>query len=252
MGSRNFLSHRSIIPLTKRRKNLMRAQRQETVFMVHGLGANATTMVPLALALEAKGYRVVNKGYPSTRLTIQEAGDWLRDVINSHHQRGRRINLVTHSLGGVVGRACLKHFPDAGTRMVMITPPNQGTPAVDAFLRNPLGRAALQIAFGPAALQLGTQSEYLQSLGPIPQGCEVGILAADGALNPLLSGVLRTFDEGHDGIVPVANMKIEGMKDLRVLPYSHGLIVAYPRTWREVTHFLSDGQFSSVPYSQAA
>ncbi|NIP78927.1 MAG: hypothetical protein GWM90_06900, partial [Gemmatimonadetes bacterium] len=48
-----------------------------TVVLLHGLGRTERSMVPLARALEARGYRVENLGYSSRSHTIQTLVDTL-------------------------------------------------------------------------------------------------------------------------------------------------------------------------------
>ena len=43
---------------------------QDCVVMLHGLARTEISMTAMALVLEGEGYRVVNRGYPSTESTI--------------------------------------------------------------------------------------------------------------------------------------------------------------------------------------
>ena len=56
----------------------------DCVVLLHGLARSETSLVPMAAALEARGYRVVNDGYPSTEFPIGDlvprVGAAVRDV----------------------------------------------------------------------------------------------------------------------------------------------------------------------------
>ena len=90
-------------------------------------------------------------------------------------------HFVTHSMGGVLVRSYLSRQTEAHKgRVVMLSPPSQGSEIVDAFADTPLLRSLL----GPAGSRLGTGSAGVTSqLAPV---CfSLGIITGDRSLNPL-------------------------------------------------------------------
>ena len=148
------------------------------------------------------------------------------------------MHFVTHSMGGILLRYYLSRhsIPELG-RVVMLSPPNQGSAAADALLENPV-----YVWFnGPAGLQLGTGPDGIAaSLGPV--GFPLGIITGNRAafFDSWLSDMIPGED---DGKVSVARAKVEGMTDFLVLPYSHSFIMEEEEVIAQTLHFLRHGMF---------
>jgi hypothetical protein len=149
---------------------------------------------------------------------------------------------VTHSLGGIMLRAFLEeHRPDNLGRVVMLSPPNQGTELVDRFGDHPWFRRAS----GPTAQELGTQPSSLpKRLGPAD--FELGIITGDVSYNPITSWMITGAD---DGVVAVDSARLEGMTDFLVVPRSHTFIMNSGKVTKEIVHFLEHGSFSALARS---
>ena len=210
---------------------------QQGVILLHGLARTRRSMRPLDASLRRQGYAVVNVGYPSLRHPIEIlAREALPPAIGTLRRQGvTAIHFVTHSMGGVLLRAYLAEepLPDLG-RVVMLSPPNQGSELVDL-----LGRSLwFRLLFGPAGCQLGTDPLSLPNrLGParFPLGIITG--------NRPAIGLAHFFPGPSDGKVAVGRAGLEGMADFMVLPYGHALIMAHRQVQEQVIHFLAHGCF---------
>lgn len=105
-----------------------RAREQRTIVLVHGYLANRSTLLPLALYLRWRGCRqILAFNYQSSE-GIERGALELRDYLR-HHVRGGRIDLVCHSLGGLVARVYLQELGGARRvdRCVTLGTPHLGT-----------------------------------------------------------------------------------------------------------------------------
>ncbi len=211
---------------------------KDQVVLLHGLGRTDLSMILMQNALEEYGYDVVNVGYPSTQhsieyLSAEELGPAIE--ICCTEPEGR-VHFVTHSMGGIVLRYYLEsHEVENLGRVVMLSPPNQGSEVADWVAENPI----LEGILGPSAEQLGTGPESVpRQLGPAD--FDLGIIAGNKTLNPLFSRMIPGAD---DGKVAVERTKVEGMNDFLVVPHSHTYIMMSDDVIAQVVHFLRHGQF---------
>ena len=121
-----------------------------TVVLAHGLGRTPASMAVLAGRLEQAGFSVVRFGYPSRTEPIETLVDRLEEAVaECCRDNPGAVHFVTHSMGGVLVRSYLseRSEPHEG-RVVMLSPPNQGSEIVDAFADSDLLRSFL----GPAGV----------------------------------------------------------------------------------------------------
>ena len=123
-------------------------------------------------------------------------------------------------------------------RVVMLGPPNLGSEVVDRLCHFKL----LKQINGPACLQLGTEEKgFIQNLGKVE--FDLGVIAGNRSINPLLSLLLPGED---DGKVTVKRTKIEGMNDFRIVPYSHSFFMSKKKVQELVQSFLKTGFFLTI------
>jgi triacylglycerol lipase len=115
-----------------RPKPTPRTAEQRTIVLVHGYLANRSTLWPLHAYLRLRGaasnqWRVLAFDYASSA-GIERSARALRDFCR-RHVRGGRIDLVCHSLGGVVARCWLQELGGARRvdRCITLSSPHRGT-----------------------------------------------------------------------------------------------------------------------------
>ncbi|MCX7626424.1 MAG: alpha/beta fold hydrolase [Candidatus Sumerlaeaceae bacterium] len=208
---------------------------KEAVVLLHGIGRTPFDMWPLANALKREGFTTYNWGYPSRHYSIIELADQIRKRLDSLPP-AQKLHFVGHSMGGLVARRLLAHSPPANVgRLVMIASPNAGS-----MVAEKLGEWKLfKKLFGPAGQDLRRGARGVCPMLGLPH-CEFAIITGGTGkrwgMNPFLGG-------DNDGLVTVEEAWLEGAADFLVLPYLHAFLQFFPRTMRNVIHFLRHGHF---------
>jgi len=208
------------------------------VVLLHGMGRTDFSMQRLEGALRNEGYAVANIHYGSREHTIEMLAEQVISLglQSCAEQQASPVHFATHSLGGILVRYYLRDrsLPELG-RVVMMAPPNQGSEIIDVLGDLP----GFELFSSEPAQQLGTNPDSIpMQLGPV--NFEVGVIAGNRSINPLLSMALPDRD---DGKVTVENTKVEGMADFIELPYSHTFIMQRQESINQVIHFLANGHF---------
>ncbi len=209
------------------------------VVLVYGLTRSHYSMAKLAKYLESHNYTVVNKDYASTQKSVEEIANQeipaMVDACLKYHPDN--IYFVTHSIGGIVLRQYLQtHNLPQITRIVMLGPPNHGSPLADLFHDNVL----FKMITGPAGQELITNNTaLLNNLDPdLPY--QIGVIAGNFSFFPFSK---LFFHEDNDGKVAISSTRLTGMKDFIVLPVSHTFIMRNPVVEEQVLHFFDYAQF---------
>lgn len=212
----------------------------DTVVLIHGLGRTRRSMWLVGLWLKYCGYRVTSIGYPSHRVSIEEAVEnHIKPKLAALEvEPGSRVHFVTHSLGGIVFRAWAAKrdaaFPLG--RAVLLAPPNQGSEIIDELRQWRWVRWLL----GPVSAELGTDAASTpNSLGPLPP--ETGIIMGSKDTLPFFRHLLGPES---DGVVTIASSHGEGESDFALLPANHATIILQPAVFRAVNRFLRTGSFT--------
>ncbi|MGD9949221.1 MAG: esterase/lipase family protein [Desulfobulbus sp.] len=211
---------------------------KEGVLLLHGLARTKRSMQPMAKFLTQQGYIVHNQGYGSMGAPIEQLAERTLAVGFSRliEQGVEIVHVVTHSMGGILLRSYLRtQRPQQLGRVVMLSPPNQGSELVDV-----LGRFAwFRLVFGPAGCQLGTGQEAV----PLQLGAvdfPLGIITGN---RPAI-GLARFFPGPSDGKVSVQRAQVAGMSDFLVLSCGHSMIMRKKAVKYKVLQFLRTGRFS--------
>ena len=156
--------------------------------LLHGLSRTARSMASLEKRLAQEGFTVVNLDYPSSEHPIEYLADEVLDGVLQACCRSATVHFVTHSMGGIVVRYYLKdrRLPNLG-RVVMLSPPNQGSELVDALKDT----FFFEMINGPAGGQMGTGPESLPiRLGPV--AFDLGVITG----NTTVKLVAKTREPG--------------------------------------------------------
>ena len=196
------------------------------VVLIHGLGRSAASMWPLARRLRRAGFAVDRVGYPSTRLTIAGAVEHVRAAL-ARIAAGRRLDLVGHSLGGLIAARLLRDPRGLGIRrVVQLGSPNRGSVMADRLG----GLWVVRRVCGPAVEEL--RAHDLRT----PPDQRIAAIAGTGGFwrGPLA--------HPHDGTVAVRSAW-SGAAHRAHVPVLHALLPASSRVARLVAAFLRDGRF---------
>ncbi len=211
--------------------------KHETVVLLHGLARSDKAMNKMAKELRAEGYTVINHGYPSTSALIEKLTSQIFKSLEPQIKDAKTVHFVTHSMGGIILRQHLEEheLPNLG-RVVMLAPPSRGSEVPDK-----LGNIFLyKWINGPAGNQLGTgiNSHPLRLKAP---EFELGIIAGDRSINPILSMLIPGPD---DGKVSLARVKPAAYTDYIQLHVTHPCMVWNRKVIGQTKHFLEHGQFN--------
>jgi pimeloyl-ACP methyl ester carboxylesterase len=140
---------------------------QRTLVFVHGLGANCAGFLPLQAWLWLQGHRrqvALNYGGGSIESMALKLKRDLESTVG-----GGRIDLVAHSMGGLVARAYLQLLGGARRvdRLVTLGTPHLGTHAANFI---PAARVRQLLPEGPFLRHLNEQ--------PAPEGLQVTSIVA--------------------------------------------------------------------------
>jgi len=213
----------------------------EYVYIIHGLGSAKLWMRGMDKHVKKNGFRTVNWGYRSRFDSLNNiAYDLYTDIKNN--DLCDTVSFVTHSMGGLVVRALLQYsktdslFPLIN-RMVMLSPPNEGSHVANFFASMKIGR----IISGPNLEVLQTDSSSEAKHLPIPYDAEVGIIAGirvEGkGYNPCIEGE-------DDMLVTPDQMTLGVEKDFFKVKEMHFFMPQNEKVKSQVVYFLKNGHFN--------
>ncbi|WP_227688899.1 esterase/lipase family protein [Psychrobacter immobilis] len=216
------------------------------VILIHGLHQAAFVMRPLAKRLQAQGFDTHQFGYRSMRDGIKTNSARLNDWLENHHHPDQPIDLVGHSLGGLIIRDFVTAYPQWQIgRCVTLGTPHMGSICADYIWRlipAVVGRSYIDALDGTVA--------------PLPKHIELGVIAGNRpyGLGQLFlhhhNRKLRKADVpplkqqlDHDGTVYVEETKMEAAVDHIVMPVSHTGMLVNKEVAKQAFYFLEHGKF---------
>jgi pimeloyl-ACP methyl ester carboxylesterase len=206
------------------------------VVLLHGLAGTSIQFRKMQRALQRAGFATLNLGYQSRKRSLEALAEDIHPAIARFAEEVSELHFVTHSMGGLLARTYLaRHHYTHLARVVMLGPPNNGSEVAD-LLKD---LAPYRAFFGPAGQQVGTQRS--ERLAGLPSPCEVGIIAGNRTISPIVSFFI--LPRPNDGKVSVASTKLEGMADHIVLKTSHTLMLLRRDAIEQTIFFLREGRF---------
>lgn len=214
----------------------------DQVILLHGLARTENSMNDMQKTLDVQGFDTCNVAYPSRHHPIEElVTDYVLPAIADCFENDSKRHFVTHSLGGILVRKMAEMESEMSIgRVVMLSPPNQGSEAVDKLH----DWTIFQWVNGPAGQQLGTgQGSVPNELAPVT--FDLGIITGNRSINWILSTLIPGPD---DGKVAVDSAKVAGMDDFLVVEQTHPLIMNNRQVQCQTVNFLKYGQFSEKTF----
>ncbi len=214
-------------------------ERDATVVLLHGLVRSSRSMDKMEKKLEREGYDVINIDYPSTTATIETLTEQVFTNLLPRIEGETTVHFITHSMGGILLRQYLQEheLPNLG-RVVMLAPPSQGSEVPDKLGNNSI----YQWLNGPSGNQLGTGDDSIPLRLESPV-FELGIIAGDRSINPILSMLIPGPD---DGKVALARVKPPAYTDYLELHVTHACMMWNRKVIKQTLHFLEHGRFDQT------
>jgi pimeloyl-ACP methyl ester carboxylesterase len=200
------------------------------VVLVHGLWMNGVAMLPLARRLERCGFAVTRHGYQSVRRGLRENARRLAAVCE---KSGAHLNLVGHSLGGLLIMTMLREHPQLEVhRVVLLGSPYANSAAAQGMARFATSRGLLGRTI---------QDWMRHPRPPIPDGVELGVIAGDVSIG--LGRLFAHLPKPNDGVVFLDETHVPGAADSIVLHTSHSAMLVSPAVAHAACAFLKNGSF---------
>ncbi len=222
--------------------NIIASMNTPLTILIHGLHLNPWYMKPLAKKLENHGLSTYCYGYKSLNHPIAKHSQGLHEYLLTHHDPAKPINLVGHSLGGLVIRHFLVHYPIWQVhRCVTLGTPHQGSQTAHFAHKYlpPLIKQSYTGALDGTCPLPPSDVEFGVIAGHRPVGLGVPLLA-------LYSYQCRhdRLDRRHDGTVLLSETTLDHATDYLVLPVSHSGLLTDKTVAMQTLHFLQHGQFN--------
>ena len=171
---------------------------QSPVLLVHGIWNQRLWLLPLARRLRGEGFEVRTWGYPS----VLGGSGRAAQALAARLRDGPPVDLVGHSLGGLVALEALRIAPDLPVgRVVCLGSPLRGS-----------GTARALGARRWSSPILGRSADLLtRGLERWDGAAEVGVVA--GCVPRGLGRLIAAVDLESDGTVGIAETRLPGVRD---------------------------------------
>lgn len=216
------------------------------VILIHGLHQAPFIMRPMAKRIQAQGFDTHQYGYRSMRDGIDINSQRLNAWLKANHDPMQPIDLVGHSLGGLIIRNFLAQYPNWQIgRCVTLGTPHNGSICAD-YIWNLV----------PAIVGKSYRDALDGTVAPLPDNIALGVIAGNKSQglgqfflqhhnrklkkenSPLLDKHLA-----HDGTVYVEETKLVSAADHLIMPVTHTGMLVDRDVAEQTSYFLQNGQF---------
>jgi pimeloyl-ACP methyl ester carboxylesterase len=202
-----------------------------TTVLIHGIWMNGWEMSLLRHRLRKAGFDVVQFSYPSVTRDLRANARMLQEFLKTIDDG--RINMVAHSLGGLLVRRLFFDFPGQKPgRIVTLGTPHGGSFVARQMNKHIVGR----LLFGKS-LRYG----LLGDAPPWESDHELGVIAGDRGVG--VGRVITRLPKPNDGTVPLEETSLQGMTDYKIVPVNHMGLMFSKSVANQVMHFLTQGRF---------
>lgn len=219
---------------------------QNPVILLHGLHHAPFIMRPLAKRLQEQGFNTYQYGYRSLRDSITVNSARLNTWLEKHFNNDQPIDLVGHSLGGLIIRDFVVNYPQWQIeRCVTLGTPHLGSVCADYIQR-----------LAPAIVGQSYKDALDGTVAPLPEHISLGVIAGNQPFGlgqvvlhyhnrKLRQQKIALLDDYliHDGTVYLRETNLEAAADHLVLPVSHTGMLVDQEVARQSAYFLQYGQF---------
>lgn len=173
--------------------------------------------------------------YPSVKGTLSENALLLADFID--HFEGT-VDIVGHSLGGVLALRTLAEYPDlTHGRVVCMGSPLAGSRAAAVLDRTDWGRFLMGKTLKKGVVEHSAEEWAADVL----ENRQVGSIAGTQGIG--LGKIVTKFDEANDGTVSLSETILPGLTDHIALHVTHSGMVLSAQTIDQAAAFLKTGAF---------
>jgi len=214
-------------------------QATHKIYLIHGFGGIGLELEKIRKIIDDKGFVNEIYTYQSLAKDVDSVGENLFEKIRSENYDS--ISFVTHSMGALVVRSLYEHIDSLTVfpfihRIVMIAPPNNGSPVADFFAQF----SFIKHIIGPNVNNLTTNPVTGAGKYPLPT-CEVGLIAGSYAgkkgFNIFIKG-------DNDGVLIPENTKMGIEQDVVFVKSWHVGLLFNKKVIKLVMTFLDKGRFS--------
>ena len=240
----NFMKKKHIAILIVALVGNMLTHATTKVYLIHGYGGLGLELENIHKAIEKEGFESEIYSYPSLVKDVDSVGVELFEKIQKENYD--TVSFVTHSLGALVVRSIYEHLDSLTVfpyihRIVMIAPPNNGSPVADFFAQF----SFVKHIIGPNINNITTNPLTGATKYPIPT-CEVGLIAGS-------YGRKRGFNifvkGDNDGVLLPEQTKMGIEKDVVFVKSWHVGLLFNKKVIKYITTFLQNGKFATKTHS---